>query len=94
MRMSTAFQRAGHGLAKLEQATDRPTRGGAGPTSSVPTRMATLSSVIVLVQLIGAASAKRFLLQMFTKRSRIYQRARRRKRHGLAALSSPFRPAS
>src|SRR3984957_14418075 len=28
------------------------------PTSSVPTRMATLSSVIVLVQLIGAASAK------------------------------------
>src|ERR1700722_328075 len=28
------------------------------PTSSVPTRMATLSSVIVLVQLIGATSAK------------------------------------
>src|ERR1700722_16752388 len=33
------------------------------PTSSVPTRIATLSSVIALVQLIGAASAKRFLLQ-------------------------------
>src|ERR1700733_9963557 len=28
------------------------------PTSSVPTRMATLSSVIVLVQLIGPTSAK------------------------------------
>src|SRR6202046_475987 len=28
------------------------------PTSSVPTRMATLSSVIALVQLIGATSAK------------------------------------
>ena len=53
-----AFQRAGNGLAKLKKAADRPARGGAGTTSSVPTRIATLSSVIALVQLIGAASAK------------------------------------
>ena len=64
------------------------------PTSSVPTRMATLSSVIVFVQLIGAASAKRFLLQVFAKRSRIYQRGPRRKRHELPAISLRLRPAS
>ena len=34
------------------------------PTSSVPTRIATLSSVIALVQLIGAASAKCVLLHI------------------------------
>src|SRR5271166_6381701 len=33
------------------------------PTSSVPTRMATLIKVVALVQLIGVASAKRSLLK-------------------------------
>jgi hypothetical protein len=56
--------------------------------------MATLISVIALVQLIGAASAKAHSPYIFAKRSRIYQRAPRRKRHGLAAISLPFRANS
>ena len=48
----------GDGLAELEEAADRPACGRPRSHGSVPTRMATLISVVALVQLIGAASAK------------------------------------
>ena len=89
-----AFKRAGDGLAELEEAADRPACRRAAPTSSVPTRMATLINVVALVQLIGAASAKALSPYMSTKRSRIYQGAMRRKRYGLAAVSPRIRRAS
>ena len=88
-----AFQRPGQRLAKLKQSADRPAAAAPAPTSSVPTRIATLSSVITFVQLIGAASAKCGLLNRLARGSPIYQRVFGCKRH-LAAISRFFRPAS
>ncbi len=65
-----AFENVGDRFAEIEKAADRPAGGGAGPMSSVPTRMATLSSVVAFVQLIGTASAKALSPRSYSKRAR------------------------